>query len=497
LDQSQTPLVDRLQRCADRTTAPFHTPGHKKGGCVNPALVHLLDQPAFRADLPELPDLDNLFAPTGVIQAAQDLAAAAFGADRTWFLTNGSTGGILAAILATCGPGDPIILPRNIHLSAINGLILSGAVPVFLQPEYDSVRDMAHCVTPAAVAQALEHYPQAKAVMIVSPTYYGICADVAAIAQLAHHHQIPLLVDEAHGAHFAFHADLPTSALAAGADLVVQSTHKTLTALTQAAMVHTRGDRVSRDRLSQSLQLVQSTSPSYLLLASLDAARQQMATQGQALMAHTLELAHWGRARLAQIPGLTVFTPDVTPGCVALDPTRLTVTVTGLGLDGFAADRILHEQWGVTAELPSLQHLTFIISPGNTRSDLERLVAGFTSLAPDSAPDSAEDAQNAAASSPPPQPPPSPSPLALPSCSSLSPRAAYFAPTEIVPMADAVQRISAELICPYPPGIPVLMPGERVTAAAIADLQAVLAAGGTVSGCSDPTCTHLRVVKST
>lgn len=487
MDQSQTPLVDRLKHCAEHSTAPFHTPGHKKGQGAHDALVNLLGRSVFRADLPELPELDNLFAPEGVLQDAQDLAALAFGAERTWFLANGSTAGILAAILASCGPGEKLILPRNIHLSAINGLILSGAVPVFLTPEYDAAWGIAHCVTEAAIDRALQEHPDAKAVMILSPTYYGVCADVDLIAQRVHQAGCPLLVDEAHGAHFAFHPDLPRTALAAGADLVVQSTHKTLGALTQGAMVHTQGHRVCGDRLSQALQFVQSTSPSYLLLASLDAARHQMATQGHVLMDHALELAAWGRSRIRQIPGITLFNPPTSAGAIALDPTRLTLRVSGLGLDGFTADTLLHEQWGVTVELPSLQNLTLIISLGNTLADMEQLLAGLTALAQQSRSPGITGITLD-----------SPRQIALPfpPVAPLSPRDAYFSPTETVSMAAAIDRISAALVCPYPPGIPVLMPGEVVTSAAIAHIQAILAAGGIVSGCCDSACTHLRVVKS-
>ena len=244
------PLVTALQMCAQRSDAPFYTPGHKKGQGVGRSLIHLLGSKVFAADLPELPELDNLFAPQGAILAAQELAAEAFGADRTWFLVNGSSCGVMAAILATCAPGAKILLPRNVHQSAIAGLIHSGAVPVFLQPEYDRALDIAHSITPDSVSAALTQHPDAKAVLMVYPTYYGACGDVAAIAQLAHQHGIPLIVDEAHGAHFAFHPELPIAALAAGADLVVQSTHKTLSALTQAAMLHLRGDRIDVDRVS-------------------------------------------------------------------------------------------------------------------------------------------------------------------------------------------------------------------------------------------------------
>ncbi|MCA1994124.1 MAG: aminotransferase class I/II-fold pyridoxal phosphate-dependent enzyme, partial [Coleofasciculus sp. S288] len=378
--QERTPLLDALQKAARRPHAPFYAPGHKRGQGIPHPLRDLLGASVFPADLPELPDLDNLFAPEGVIQEAQELAAEAFGAEQTWFLVNGSTAGVIAAILATCDTGDKIILPRTIHQSAIAGLILSGAVPIFINPEYDPTNDLTYSITPKAVAAALKHYPETKAVMMVYPTYQGVCGDVRAIAELAHHHNIPFLVDEAHGPHFAFHSDLPSSALSAGADLAVQSTHKVLGAMTQASMLHVQGSRIERGRLSKALQLVQSTSPSYLLLASLDAARQQMALYGEQWMTQTLHLAEDARTQIGQIPGLSVLEPVNTPGFFALDRTRLTVSVTELGLSGFEADELFHQHLGVTAELPTLQHLTFIISLGNTAADIKQLVQAFTTI---------------------------------------------------------------------------------------------------------------------
>ncbi|WP_313930089.1 aminotransferase class I/II-fold pyridoxal phosphate-dependent enzyme [Trichocoleus sp. FACHB-262] len=482
--QHQTPLLDALRHCAQRPNTPFYAPGHKRGQGVPSQLSDLLGTEVFRADLPELVELDNLFAPQGPIQAAQELAAQAFGAEQTWFLANGSTSGVIAAILATCNPGDRIILPRNVHQSAISGLILSGAIPVFVEPEYDPVLDLVHSITPASVAAALTQYPDAKAVLMVYPTYYGVCGDVQAIAQLAHAQGIPLLVDEAHGPHFAFHPELPTAALTAGADLAVQSIHKVLSAMTQAAMLHVQGERVDRDRLTKALQLVQSTSPSYLLLTSLDAARQQMATQGQALMTQTLQLADLARTQISQIPGLQVLQPEQagSPGFATLDRTRLTVTVSDLGLTGFEADEILNEEFGVTAELPSLQHLTFIISLGNTEADIQQLVMALKSLTEGhhgSPPSNLVGANGR---------------LPLPNVV-LSPRDAWFAPTETVAIAQAVNRVSAELVCPYPPGIPVLVPGEAIAPEAINYLQQVLAAGGFITGCADASLQTLKVVQ--
>lgn len=466
-------------------------------------MADLLGKAVFRADLTELADLDNLFAPQGVIQEAQQLAAEAFGASQTWFLVNGSTCGIEAAILATCGTGDKIILPRNVHSSAIAGLILSGAIPIFLNPEYDPVLDIAHSITPNALESALQQHPDAKAVLTVYPTYYGVCGDLSAIANITHQYNIPLLVDEAHGAHFAFHPELPTPALAAGADLTVQSIHKVLGAMTQASMLHIQGDRIDCDRISKALQLVQSTSPSYLLLASLDAARQQMVLHGKMLMSRTLQLANEARTIISQIPGLSVLqilSPPYqgglggssslgglvgSPGFVALDKTRLTVTVSGLGLTGFEADEILDEKFAVTAEFASLQHLTFIISLGNTPADIKQLVQGFTILAKEYR------ATNLNVTNPNLQN------LLTTQGHTLhfSPREAFFALSETLPLAQTSDRICAEIICPYPPGIPVLMPGEIITKPVLDYLQQIQGMGGFISGCNDSSLKTLKVVK--
>jgi arginine decarboxylase len=480
-DQTTTPLLTALQTWADRDYSPFHTPGHKKGQGSSSGLRDLIGDRALQADLPELPELDNLFAPQGVIQQAQELAAAAFGADRTWFLANGSTSGVMAAILATCHPGDPIVLPRNIHQSVISGLILAGAHPVFVMPEYDAVWDMAHGVTAASIGQALQQHPNTKAVLIVSPTYYGVGGDIAAIAQLTDRAHIPLIVDEAHGAHFAFHPDLPTPALAAGADVVVQSTHKTLAALTQAAMLHLRGDRVNPDRLRRSLQLVQSTSPNYLLLASLDAARQQMATVGKQLLSQTLMQVESVRQRLANISSIRIFdAPDGrrSTGGHRHDRTRLTITVAGLGITGFTADEILTTQFGVICELPSLQHLTFIFSIGTTDWDCDRLVHAIGQLVQQAHPIASIPA---ATQFPPPE-------------TVISPREAFFAVAQTVPIAQSINQVSAELICPYPPGIPLLLPGERITQESIDYLKMVQRSGGFISGCADPELQTIQVV---
>jgi arginine decarboxylase len=480
-------MTEALDALSGADPTLFCTPGHKQGKAIPAAMARLIGHQAYRVDLPDLPGF-NLFEPEGFIATAQALAAQTFGAEQTWFLVNGSTVGVMAAILATCGPGDKIILPRNVHRSAISGLILSGAHPVFIAPEYDPRWDLVHCMTPAAVAEALMLHPDAKAVLMVSPTYHGVGGDVGEIAQLAHQHDIPLIVDEAHGAHFGFHPDLPPAALTLGVDLVVQSTHKTLSALTQASMLHHQGSLVDARRVSGILQMLQSSSPSNLLLASLEGTCQQMAEDGQTLMAKTLALAYTARERLQNITGLSILSQPQPPtaGFCDLDVTRLTVDVSALGLDGFTADEICTEQFRVIAELPTLRHLTFILSLGNSSADLDRLFCALNGLSQHSsrAKSSTFFAPDLSAAA-----------IPLVECPVLCPRDAFFAPQRSISMDRAVGQISAETLCPYPPGIPITLPGERITSAQIAVLQQIQARGGLIAGCADPTLEFIQVIQ--
>nr|WP_315862109.1 aminotransferase class I/II-fold pyridoxal phosphate-dependent enzyme [Halothece sp. PCC 7418] len=475
-------MLDALRGSSNRPHAPFYVPGHKRGKGISSRLLALFGEDVFRYDLPELPEFGNLFPPEGVMKQAQGLAAEAFGADQTWFLANGSTSGVMAAILATCGEGEKIILPRTVHQSAIAGLILSGAIPIFINPVYDSSFDLPYNLTPTAFHSAIAQHPDSKAILITSPTYQGVCADIETIAQIAHSHQIPLLVDAAHGAHFGFHPQFPKSPLTLGADVVIQSLHKTLGALTQASLLHQKGQRVSATALTSALQCLQSSSPSHLLLASLDAARQQVATAGEKLLGQALALAQQATEKIKTIPEITVFSP-ATPqlGCQAIDPTRLSVDVSALGLTGFAADEILHEQFAVTAELPTAKTLTFVVTFGNTEADIEALVKGLRALKEKK---TAEEISKMKLSALPPLAP----------C--ISPRQAFFSEKKTLPVSSTIGQISAEFVCPYPPGIPVLMPGETITAEALTYLQQVLALGSNVSltGCRDSSLETLEVI---
>ncbi len=456
-----TPLISALTDYIQQPAVPFHTPGHKLGAGMPEVLRPLAE--AYRRDLPDLPGFD-LFDASGVVGASQRLAAGVFGADRTWYLVNGSTVGVLAALLAVCHPGDRVLLPRNLHRSAISGVILAGLDPVFVLPEYDALRDLMHPPSLASIQRAMVETPGIRAVLLVSPSYHGVCADVGAIADYVHNCGTQggtvLIVDEAHGAHFGFHPELPPSALSLGADLVVQSTHKTLGALTQGAMLHLRGRRVDGSRVTRALQLLQSSSPSLLLLASLEAATHQMATEGFELWAGALALARGVRSRLLMIPNLEILEGD---GVGRFDLTRLTVFCA----DGFGLDERLTGEYGVTVELPMGRHVTFILTFGTGDGDGDRLVGAFEKMALGPVGFSRVVA-----------------PVGVPE-QVMGVRDAFFAASRVCALDQAVGEVCAELVCPYPPGIPLLLPGERLSGVAVEYLRSVVALGGYVVGFGD------------
>jgi arginine decarboxylase len=479
--QFPTPIIDTLKEISVKPHAAFYTPGHKRGQGISAILKDFLGKKVFTADLPELPELDNLFLPEGAIAKSQNLAAQIFGSQHCYFLINGSSCGLIAGILTTCGEGDKIILPRNVHKSIISGLILSGAMPIFINPDYDPVWDMINSITTEQLEKTLQQHPDAKAVLMVYPTYYGVCGNIEKIAKITHDYHIPLLVDEAHGPHFNFHPDLPRSALSAGADLVVQSTHKVLSSLNQSSMLHIQGNLIDQERLNKCLQIVQTTSPNYLLLASLESASQQMALQGYELMQKTLQLAEEAIAKINNISGLEVLQLKPTASFYDLDKTRLTVRVSGLGLTGYQVDDILHQELQITSELSNKESVTFIISLGNTQTDIDHLIQGFTTLS-----------QRYFLSSS-----PSPFPVCSPFPShplSISPRTAFFANTERVSLSKAIGRISAEIISTYPPGIPLLITGEVITSSALEYLKNAIANGYNITGCSDRSFATISVI---
>ncbi|XVF19085.1 hypothetical protein REPUB_Repub11eG0079800 [Reevesia pubescens] len=481
------PLVSALKTSADQNAASFHFPGHNRGRAAPPSLVQLIGLKPFIHDLPDLPELDNLFSPEGPILEAQKQAAKLFGSLETWFLVGGTTCGIQAAILATCSPGEYLILPRNSHISAISAMVLSGAIPKYVIPEYDCHWDIAGGVTLSQVEKAIKELQmegqKLAAVFITSPTYHGICSNLTDISKLCHFYGIPVIVDEAHGAHLGFHHKLPCSALQQGADLAVQSTHKVLCSLTQSSMLHMSGNIVDRERISRCLQTLQSTSPSYLLLASLDAARAQLSEKPETIFNSTMDLAIEAKNLIRNIPGISVLgTPGFSKFPV-IDPLRLTFGFWQLGLSGFEADEILYRDHGVVSELVGTRSITLAINLGTCRDHIKRLASGIKNISAASLSfQTIKEKADSCGSAP---------FTDITMC--LNPREAFFASKRKVAFGESLGRICGELICPYPPGIPVMIPGEIITKRALDYLLLVKNKGAIISGASDPLLSSLVV----
>ncbi|PZV13704.1 MAG: lysine decarboxylase [Pseudanabaena sp.] len=475
MNQNSAPLLEAAQRYLHIDHAPFYMPGHKRGQGIDPEFVSIMGENIFRLDLPELPDLEDPIA------EAEALAADAYGSDRAWFLTNGSTCGVQAMLLATCQYGDKILIGRNCHKAAIAGLVLNGAMPVYLPTDYLPEFDLDLGVSPETLELFLNLHPDAKAVMLVSPNYFGVCGDLTKMAAIAHSFNMPLLVDAAHGAHLGFHPDLPISAIQAGADLVVQSTHKVAGSLTQSSILHLQGDRINAKQIDRALQILRSSSPNLLLMISLDVARRQMAVNGKELLTETLKLGKAARSQLNKIPNLHVFSKREVP---TLDDTRLTVMTDCIGITGFEADEYLHTQLDVMAEMPTLTQLVFILSLGNTETDIDRLVYGFQQLFNKKGKKEnrklvpVKNYELRIANYQP----------------KLTPREVYFAKSDRIHINNAIGRISAESLCPYPPGIPLLCLGEEITLETVKMLQAILRSGGIINGASDETLETILVV---
>jgi arginine decarboxylase len=484
-EQPTAPYLDAVVAYAFRGPARYHVPGHKGGPGADPGVRKAIGLDGLAADIPQ--DIHGIdLGPTPTpYERAERLAAEAFGAARSWFLTNGATQGNHALCLALAPLGTRVVAQRNSHASIVDGLVLSGGLPSFVAPEYDDELGITHCVTPEALERALHAAPDAKAAFLVSPTYFGMAADIAGCAEVAHSAGVPLVVDQSWGPHFGFHDALPPTALSQSADAMLTSTHKIAGSLTQSAMLHV-GDsgRVDAGAVARALRLLRSTSPSSLLLASLDGARRQLSLHGEQLLHETLEAIEVARAKLKTIPGIALVDAGLVGrmGVAGYDPLRIVLDVRGTGRTGYEIADALRRSYDVHLELPMQATVVFIVGLGESVAALRRLAG-----------DVEETVKRLAE-------PGATAPI-IPPAASLSnevavpPREAFLGEAEQVAVDAAVGRISCESIASYPPGVPALLPGERISAETVAYLRELADSGARLHGASDPRFETVNVLR--
>jgi arginine decarboxylase len=475
------PYLEGVLKYIKSRAAAFHTPGHKQGKGAYAPLSLLLGEKCFQADVgdevggPE--DGDEL------LRRAEALAARLYGVDRTYFLVNGTTSAIHGMLLGVLAPGDELLISRNMHMAAAAGLILAGVEPVFIPVKWCPSFGLPLGWEIDQWQQAGEEHPKAKGAFLVYPSYHGFCPPLAPLIDLIKAQGKLVLVDEAHGPHFALNSSLPPSALELGANLVAHSAHKILGALTQSSFLHVQGK--SPERLGRALELLLSTSPSPLLLASLDGARAQM-EEGERLWDRALNLARMARERIEKLPGLSLLGPDyVAKGMIAaFDPTKLAVSVKELGYTGWEAAAFLR-RCGVQVEMADWWTVLCLLTYADGHAEVDALASGFAQLSAAPPPDGGVAAKRLAGEdiTPPAIPP-----------RMLSPREAFFRPRSQVPLERALGRIAAEIIAPYPPGSPVIIPGEVFTEEVLDYLELLRSFQVKVRGVDDPSLAEVAVV---
>jgi lysine decarboxylase len=493
VDQERAPIFETLTSYVRSGIYGFHTPGHKSGRFAAPELTDLVGKSGLALDLPSMTATDNTFHPTGCVRDAQRLAAELFGAGETFFLSAGSTLGVGTALLAAVPPGGTVALPRNIHRSVVAGLVLSGAVPRFI---YHDALPQCGALGPSleAVAAALDASPTPSAIFLTRPSYYGLARDIEQIADLCHARGIPLIIDEAHGGHFRFlPSGGPKSALDSGADIAIQSCHKTLGSLVGSAQLHVgRKSLVSAEQVQHALNFLQTTSPSNLHLASLDVMRRYLWREGERLFAHAVDVAREMSTSIDAMPGLRAFNAAKDPRLPGhkQDPLRLVVDVSGAGWSGYEVERHLRNEFRVEDEMADWFNVIYVLSPHDDPQAKERLLAGLRAVSQQlrqsrdkgQEPDlrlSTLDSRLLTSNIP---------QLAM------TPRNAALAKQTTVVLAAATGRTCAEMVMFYPPGIPLLMPGEVVSQETLETCQRLLAAGANPYA-SDPTLSTIRVVE--
>lgn len=484
------PLVEAMRRYLAEGVYPLHTPGHKGGRGLAEPLRSFLGPAAMAMDVSLMSELDDLHAPVSYIKEAQEAAARLYGSDACFFAVNGTTGAIQAMLMTALTPGDKVLIPRNAHRSVSGGLLLADAIPIYVQPEQIEEFALQGQVTCAQVAAAFQQYPDIKAVLLTSPNYFGMAADLRAIGEVVHANGALLLVDEAHGPHLGFHEELPPSALQCGADMTAQSVHKLLGALTQCSWLHVRKKRVDVQRAADVTSLLTTTSPNYLLMASLDAARSQLEDAGRDMAAAALWAAGSLRRALEGLPGARVM--DIRhvmgkAGVVGLDRTKVTLNVRNWGISGITAGEILRRA-KIAVELTDPENVLFLVTyadgtPVEWPEVVRRIFAALEEAATDTDTDREEPRCGVGSLR---EPPLTQAVLPL--------RSVFYGPKRSVPLVEAAGKICAESISFYPPGIPVILPGELFTKDVIHWCKEMKRLGLPVSGPADTVLRTVRVM---
>lgn len=479
-NQNRMPVYEALSKYRYKRILPFDVPGHKQGK-GNKELTDFLGEQCLSVDVNSMKPLDNLSHPTSVIKDAEELAAHAFGADRAFFMVNGTSSSVQAMILSALNPGDKIIMPRNVHRSAINALILSGAVPVYINPQIHLNLGIPLGMNIEDIKRAIKEHPDAKAIFVNNPTYYGICSNLEEIIRLAHKNNMLVLADEAHGTHFYFGENLPKAAMHLGADMASVSIHKTGGSLTQSSLLLINTKRVNADYVRTVINLTQTTSASYLLLSSLDIARKNLALNGKEIFGKVTELAEYARSEINKIGGYYAFSKELINGdsIFDFDPTKLSVHTLDIGLAGIEVYDILRDEYEIQIEFGDIGNILAIISVGDTHYAIERLVAAFSEIKRIHMKDSVGMFDHEYIN-----------PQVV-----LTPKEAFYSQKKCKKLADSIGYVSAEFVMCYPPGIPILAPGERITKEAVDYICYAKLKGSLLTGTEDMSLNTINVIK--
>lgn len=478
LDQHQAPIYQGLVNLRKKRIVPFDVPGHKRGR-GNPELVELLGEKCVGIDVNSMKPLDNLGHPVSIIREAEELAAEAFGAAHAFLMIGGTTSSVQSMILATCKVGDKIILPRNVHKSAINALVLCGAIPIYIEMSVNPQIGIALGLENDRVAQAIKEHPDAKAVLINNPTYYGICSDLKGLTEMAHAAGMKVLVDEAHGAHLHFTNQLPLSAMDAGADMAAVSMHKSGGSLTQSSIL-LLGSQMNAEYVRQIINLTQSTSASYLLMSSLDVSRRNLALRGKESFEKVIKMAEYARQEINAIGGYYAYSKELVDGVSVydFDVTKLSIYTQGIGLTGIEVYDLLRDEYDIQIEFGDIGNILAYISIGDRIQDIERLVGALADIKRLYSRDGKDLITGEYIQ-----------PEVV-----LSPQGAFYAQSKIIPLSESAGAISGEVVMCYPPGIPILAPGERVTQEIIDFVQFAKDKGCSLQGTEDPEVNNLKVI---